>query len=284
MKQIKSLFIISLLSILAYSCTERIDVTLDDSYTRLVVDGAITTDTLAHTVLLSKTSSYYYNQPSPPVTGAKLSITDGDKTFELREDMPGVYRTDPNVAGIDSHTYTLNIKLSSPIGGYSDYTATSLLHPVTKLDSISLMLHSDWSKNGIWEVKCYVLEPPTVDFYRFLISRNSQLLTDSLKEWFVTDDKFLNGNYTNGIGIGYLDQGSPEEGLVQGDTITVEVNNIGKEYADFLFGAQAELFGSNPLFSGPPANVKGNINNGAIGFFAAYSATRSFAITPEFKK
>jgi hypothetical protein len=33
--------------------------------------------------------------------------------------------------------------------------------------------------------------------------------------------------------------------------------------------------GSNPLFSGPPANVKGNISNGAIGFFAAYTTSRS---------
>ena len=283
MKYIKSFFIISLLLILAYSCTERIDVTLDDSYTRLVVDGSITTDTLAHTVILSKTSSYFYNQAPPAVTGARLSITDGNQTINLKEDMPGVYRTDRTVYGIDGHTYTLNIKLASPIGGYTDYTASSLLHPVTKLDSVTLQLHTDWSKNGIWEVKCYVLEPPTVDFYRFLISRNNHLLTDSLKEWFVTDDKLINGNYTNGIGIGYLDQGSSEEGLRQGDTITVEVNNIGKEYFNFITDAQAEIRGSNPLFSGPPANVTGNITNGAIGFFSAYSVTRSFAITPAFK-
>jgi len=283
MKYIKSLLIISLLAILAYSCTERIDVTLDDSYARLVVDGAITTDTLAHTVLLSKTSSYFYNQPPPPVTGARVSITDGVQTFNLNEEKPGVYHTDPNVYGIDGHTYTLNIKLANPIGGYSDYTASSSLHPVSKLDSVSLLLHTDWSKNGIWEVKCYVLEPPTVDFYRFLISRNNHQLTDSLHEWFVTDDKFINGNYTNGIGIGYLDQGSADEGLNEGDTITVEVDNIGKEYFNFLTEAQSEIRGSNPLFSGPPANVSGNINNGAIGFFSAYSATRSFAITPPFK-
>jgi hypothetical protein len=26
-----------------------------------------------------------------------------------------------------------------------------------------------------------------------------------------------------------------------------------------------------PFFTGPPANVKGNITHGAVGFFAAYS-------------
>jgi hypothetical protein len=282
MKYSKSIFLSLLVIVAITSCTERIDIQLDDSYTRLVVDGAITDDTLAHTVKLSKTSSYYYNQPAPPVSGAQVSITDGESTFDLTENQPGIYHTDPSVHGVDGHTYTLNIKLESPIGNYSEYSASSTLHPVVALDSISMLFHPEWSKEGIWEVKCFVLEPPTVDFYRFLISRNETLLTDSLQEWFVTDDKFLNGNYTNGIGIGYIDQGS-DNGLQQGDIVTVEVNNIGKEYYNFVAEAQTELFGSNPLFSGPPANVKGNINNGAVGFFAAYSTTRSSAVTPAIK-
>jgi len=56
---------------------------------------------------------------------------------------------------------------------------------------------------------------------------------------------------------------------------------INREYNDFLSDAQIELQGSNPLFSGPPANVKGNISNGAFGFFSAYSATRSYAIVTD---
>ncbi len=64
------------------------------------------------------------------------------------------------------------------------------------------------------------------------------------------------------------------EKLVSGDEITVELNIITKEYAGFIWDAQSELWGSNPLFSGPPANVKGNLNNGAIGFFAAYTTNR----------
>ena len=284
MKYLKSIYLIFILSILVVSCTEPIDIDLDDSYIRLVVDGAITTDTIAHTIKLKTTSSYYYDQPAPVVRGAKVSINDGVQTFDLIEDSAGIYRTDPSVFGLGGKTYTLNIKLASPVGGYTDYTAVSTLYPINPLDSVSLLFHPDWADFGIWEVKCYVQEPPTVDFYRFLIIRNEVLLTDTLNEWFITDDKFFNGSYTNGATVAYLQQGSANEGLTPGDTVTVEVNNIGKEYFNFLFEAQAELRGSNPLFSGPPANVKGNISNGAVGFFTAYSATRSFAITPEFKK
>ncbi len=286
MRNYKTIFIyaVILFPLLILSCTEKIDIRLDDSYTRLVVDGSITTDTMAHTVVLTSTSSYFYNQPAPAVTGAIATITDGSLTFDLTEVSPGVYHTSADVYGIPGKTYTLNINLANAIGGHTSYTASALLNPVNSLDSVNLLFHPEWSKKGIWEVKCYVQEPPSVDFYRFLIYKNQILLTDTLNEWFVTDDKFFNGNYTNGASVAYLRQGSSQEGLLPGDTVTVEVDNIGKDYYNFVIEAQAELRGSNPLFSGPPSNVKGNINNGAVGFFSAYSATRSYAITPVFKK
>jgi hypothetical protein len=276
------IFIVSILAFFTFSCTERIDIELDESFTRLVVDGAITTDAKAHTVVLTATSSYFYNQPPPPVTGAQVSITDGTTVFLLSEQTPGVYRTADSVHGIPGRTYTMNIKLAGEIGGYKDYSASSTLIPVSSLDSISLLFHPEWSEKGIWEVKCYVQEPPTVDFYRFLLSKNQTMLTDTLNEWLITDDMFFNGNYTNGLPIGYLDQGSAEQNLKPGDTVTAEVNSIGKDYYSFLVEAQTELFGSNPLFSGPPANIKGNISNGAVGFFIAYSVSRSYAIAPGF--
>lgn len=277
------LFTILTFSTLVISCTERIDVELDESYTRLVVDGAITTDTMSHAVVLSKTSSYYYNMPAPVVTGASVSITDGNQTFKLKEDSPGIYRTASSVYGVTGKTYTLNILLSGQIGGYVQYSASSTIYPVTRLDSIGLLLHPDWSTGGIWEVTCYAQDPPTFDYYRFLVSKDGIMVSDTLNEWFVTDDKYFNGNYANGATIAYLQQDLPEIGLRPGDKITVEMNSIGKDYAEFLWAAQTELFGSNPLFSGPPANVTGNINNGAVGFFAAYSCSRAFTITPEFK-
>lgn len=284
MKSPKAILYLLLLFITLTSCTERIDIELNDSYTRLVVDGAITTDTMAHTVRLSTTSSYYYNLPAPSVSGARVSITDGVMTYNLNEDSAGVYRTASNVFGVNGRTYTLKVQLASPVGGFTDYEASSTLNPIEELDSITLQFNEDWSEDGIWEIKCYVLEPPSVDFYRFLVSKNVQLLTDTLNEWFVTDDKFINGSYTSGLPVGYLDQGNPEEALVEGDTVQVEVNNIGKEYFDFITTAQIELFGSNPLFSGPPANIVGNITNGGFGFFAAYSATRSKTIVQALKK
>jgi hypothetical protein len=94
----------------------------------------------------------------------------------------------------------------------------------------------------------------------------------------VTDDRFFNGNYAYGAPVAYLEQHKNDEVLLKGDTVTVEINSIGREYANFIWEAQIEAGQSNPLFSGPPANVKGNISNGAMGFFSAHSATRAYTI------
>lgn len=281
MKYRSFFLLIVIISLLIHSCVEKIDIKLDDSYTRLVVDGSITTDTMVHTVILTKSTSYYYNDPAPPVTGATLQISDGTNVFFLNEAEPGVYGTESTVSGIPGTTYTLNIKLAEPIGGYSDYSAISKLYPVSNLDSVSLTFHPDWSDEGIWEVKCNVQDPPTEDFYRFLISKNRDMLTDTLSEWFVTDDRFFNGNYVSNAPISYLRQHPEGEFISVGDTVNVEMNSISSEYANFIWEAQAEVQGSNPLFNGPPANVKGNIDHGASGFFSAYSISRAYTIVTD---
>jgi hypothetical protein len=280
MRKIRIILLLAALQMLV-SCTERIDIKLDSSYVRLVVDGSITTDPVRQKVVLTETTSYYYSQTAPPVTGATVQISDGSSVYELREDSSGIYRTEYPVAGVPGNTYSLNIHLASPLGGFSDYSAISTLYPVNNLDSLQLDFHRDWGDEGIWEVKCYIQDPPTNDYYRFLVYYENRIVTDSLSEWFVTDDRFFNGNYAYGAPVAYLKQDKSTETLKHGDIVTVEVNSIGEGYANFIWDAQAEISGSNPLFSGPSANVKGNVSNGAIGYFAAYSITRASTVVAD---
>jgi hypothetical protein len=274
----KLMFVMLPAFIFMWGCTEKIDLQLDSSYTRLVVEGDITTDTTSHIVKLTTTSSYFYNQPAPVVSGATLTITDGNDIFPLTETAPGTYATAPDVYGKFNHTYTLNIKLATEINGHTDYEAKSLLRPIVPLDSIGLKFHPDWGKKGFYEVQCYVLDPVTTDFYMFDVYRNTTLITDTINKKMVVDDQLYNGNYTNGIGVGYFDQGQSEQVLFKGDTVKLDVASITSEYANFIWALQAEVNGQTPLFSGPPANIQGNLNNGAVGFFAAYSISRASTI------
>lgn len=269
---------IGAISLLMWGCTEKIDIQLDSSYARLVVEGAITTDTMAHAVKLTATSSYFYNQAAPTVSGATLSISDGQNTWPLTETQPGTYTTSPDVYGLPGHTYKLQIVLSEPVNGHTDYEASSLLRPIVPMDSITLKYHSDWGKEGFYEVQCYVLDPPTTDFYMFDVYRNDILVTDTINEKSVVDDQLYNGNYTNGIGVGYFNQERDDQKLVPGDVVKLQVSSLTNEYANFIWAVQTEVNLQTPLFSGPPANVQGNVSNGAVGFFAAYSLTRGSTV------
>lgn len=273
MKSGKFLITVFLL-IMIISCTERIEIELDESSVRLVVEGSVTTDTMAQKIVLKKTTSYFYDQESPLVSGASVSITAGERKIQLFEKDPGEYFTDSTYYGLEGLTYTLNITLASPVGGHTEYSASSIMNNSVRLDSAGLIFHPEWSDSGFYEVQCYFKDPPSSDYYRFLIYRNGKILSDTLDEWFVTDDMFFNGSYIRGAGVAFLDQESENEKLEAGDEVILELNCLGQDYAGFLWGAQAELRGSNPLFSGPPANVKGNISNGAIGFFTAYTTSR----------
>jgi len=258
-------------------CTERIEVEVDSSYVRLVVEGSVSTDTIRHSVRLTTSSDYFYNQPAPNVSDAIVTISDGDSTIFLSEsqDHPGTYLTHSGYYGVPGKTYTLTISHVDVDnnGEYEEYTASSELKPVNKVDSIQLEpLTSDYY--NIFQILVFALDPPTKDFYAFRVLKNRILVTDTLHELVVQDDLFFNGNYIYGAPSQFLDQNEQDEVIQPGDTITFEINSITEEYYQFIIEAQSEIFYQTPMFSGPPANISSNISNDAIGFFTAYSVDR----------
>lgn len=281
----KKILFIAIISVLYLgSCTERIDIELDQQkYTRIVVEGAISTDTTSHLVMITKTGDYFENQPPEPVAGATVTISSDEEEFILAEqpENSGKYYTLPDVYGQVGKEYTLRILLNEEIGGKTEYTASNAIFPIAALDSITLEYHDDWGPYNFWEVKCYVLDPPTTDFYMFHVFRNDTLMNDTITNVGVTDDIFYNGNYTNGIGVAYLNQAYNSQKISEGDVITLKVSRITEEYYDFIWQVQTEVSYQTPLFSGPPANVKGNISDGGFGFFAAYSRSEASTVVPE---
>ena len=274
----KLLYITGILTAL-WSCTERVDIDLDSTWQRLVVDGYITTDTTSHFIKLSKTTDYYYNQEPPAVTGAIVEISDNQgNTVRFDEQEDGLYYSPPDYYAETGKTYTLNIRLEEEINGYKDYSASSTVLDIYPVDSISLLYHSDWGTEGFYEVQCWYQDPVSADFYMFNIFKNQVLMTDTIDKRMVTDDLLYNGSYTNGIGVGWLDQSIEREKVNPGDTIVFQAAKITEEYANYIWTLQTEISFNTPLFSGPPANVKSNVSNGAVGFFAVYSVTYSSAI------
>jgi len=271
MKNIVIIFTFSLL--LLSGCTERIDIDLGTTYTRFVVDGVITSDTMAHYVKLSKSIDYYSETAVPGVSDATVTIDDGFETILLEESdsVPGLYLTPDDYFGVPGRTYELNIELQEAINGETSYSASSLLNPVAPIDSINVVYKEEWEA---WELQLFATDPIAVNFYMFDVYKNGKLLTDTINEVGISDDKYFNGNFTYGAAVYYFIKDNPDEEVFPGDSIHLRMAGITSEYYTFVVDVMNETFEfRNPLFSGPPANISTNISNGGMGFFTAFAVS-----------
>jgi hypothetical protein len=272
------------LLIVSSACTERIDIDLDSTFQRLVVEGSITTDQVKHCVILSSSSDYFSNRPSPRVQDAVVELSFGNETLQLLENDsdPGRYETPYAFSGVPGTTYELNISgLDINEDGLEEiYHASSTMPGGAELESIELKYYVTSLSSG-YSVLLYASHPlDQRDWFGFKLIKNSDLLTDSLTKYNVLSDDIFDSGYFPGLPVGFLSDDEPRQALHPGDTLTLEMNCIEEAYYNFVTEAQLEIAGNYPLFSGPPANVRSNIDNGAIGIFAAYSIQRRSIIIP----
>ena len=269
----KNLIYISLIISLAFSaCTEPIELELNsDDNVRLVVDGLLTTDTTSHLINLSLTTDYFKEGTPDRATNAIVSISDGASTEILTEVEPGKYFTSDNYAGEVNKTYTLEIEYNG-----ETYISRSNLLPVAPLDSIKVYSfdpeEGEEDNNAVFP---FFQEPAQAgNFYIFKMLINGEYFTDTIQDWFFTDDIGVNGSY---IGDAEFFVFYAEKG----DTITFEQFSMSKEVYENLQAVQLETEFRGGLFDGAPANVPSNVNNGALGAFITADVSRKSIILEE---
>lgn len=260
--------IVALTSFLA-SCTEVIDLDLDDEYKKLVVEAYLTTDTIAHEVVLCTSTSYFANEQPEFIENANVYITNLDvsKTFQLSESStdPGHYFTESTVYGEIGETYTLHIEDVdvNKDGNVEDYLSTTKLKPVILMDSINAIYDNVFGELG-YRVFGNGQELPTPgDYYMWRYYINDVLVNDTLYEIVFNDDGLINGLYLSNLEMGFITDAQ------SGDTLKVESQSITKDYYEFVISFMLETQWSAGPFGGPPANIKTNISNGGLGYFKA---------------
>ena len=268
------IYIALLLIFFASACTEDYDVELESTYVRLVVQGSISDELKAHQVSLTWSADYFSNSPAPKVKGASVSISDGENTFDLTEVSDGLYETD-TIVGEPGKTYTLTINSDG-----ETYSSSCKLNFCDPIDSINFGYY-DWSEyyetnDTMLYILLNALEPATPgNFYLWNVYKNGILESDTLDEVYFSDDIFVNGNYMYDVMVQLV------EDVSIGDTITLEMQAITEEYYNYITQIMTETIWNMGPLDGPPANPAGNISNGAMGFFLAYSVENITSIVPE---
>jgi hypothetical protein len=260
------------------SCTEDVDIELNDDHSsRLVVDGSFTTIAKEHQIVLTRTTSYFDQEDAPRVTGAHVTITDGSIVFPLTEREPGVYKTDSSAQGEIGKEYTLGIELEDG----EKYSATSPITKVAAIDSVGMFPIVDYRSAYLDPEDIYLglylfaQEPAGIgDNYLLSIYMNDTLLNDTVREFSFQNDDFIDGQYLPGVEFYWLNGNEFNQDSVR---IRVDMLSIQEEYFDYIIALMLETDYRGSMFDGPPANIPTNIDNGGLGFFHA-SAVSSYEI------
>lgn len=246
-------------------CTEKIDLDLNSQgYSRLVVEGMITDQRGPHTVKLTKTVDYETPTAPEPVTDAEVAIFCENNVFPLTETAPGIYQTADTVCGIPGKTYILKIKHDN-----KEYHAECYMHDPMPLDSIEAVEfpYGDPPTLPHYQINLYAQDSPKEkEFFLFKYSLNN-VVWDTVRYWQLYTDEFYNGKYLTGEMIQIIQ-------LYYDAEVRLISYSIPEKY--FIF-AQNIFMTSQPemFFMGPPANVKGNISNGGLGYFLATAVRTS---------
>jgi len=273
-KTIKTIAAIILFVIVFVRCddaVQEIDWETVNIPNKLIVDGNITNQLSRHPIKLTRSDDYFANVAERMVSGATVIISSesGDIIYAENISKPGFYEALEEYSGEISMNYKLKIDLPESIDGTDYYEAETKIIEGMRVDSVQAYLYNNPtptnSEDSIWLIAVlYGLDPAQIEnYYMAKLYRNGEIVTDTVQNFthFCDADYDFNGETI--FYIVYTNQFLPT------DTFGIDLISIPKDYEYFLTGLgqlsePEDVFG----FSGPRANVVGNINNGTgLGFF-----------------
>jgi hypothetical protein len=262
-----SIYIMAGLLLLLSACQDIIEVPLDNTHPKLVVEGAVTNQAGPYFIKLSETGDFYSTAPAPKVKDAVVTISDDAGNSEILthlSDTPGTYATS-TLQGVVGRTYNLTV-----VHKGQTYQSQSKLLPVTNIDKLAVrFVPKSATKEEGYYVYFFAKEPRgETNYYRFMIYENDSLY-NSINDLLVTNDDFIKGDIEN-LELGYA--------FELKDVVRLEMHSISKEVYDYYMGLINVYDNDGGLFSPPPVNPPANISNGALGVFRA-SAVVSQTIT-----
>ncbi|MGE0079630.1 MAG: DUF4249 domain-containing protein [Bacteroidales bacterium] len=243
-KYISLLFVASLLS-----CQKVIDLDLDSTSSRLVIQGNIYDQEGPYKVKLSRSVDFDELSIYPAVSNATVIISDDHGNADtLSESDAGIYETS-KIKGIPGYKYDLAVTVDG-----ITYIATSTMPDAISIDSIYTedVIFGDGTQVGV-----KFKDPANVSNYYRLIQFINNRQTENFH--VISDDLY------DGKNIEYsLMTMDDDDELETGDMVAVGLECVDKGVYDYFRTA-----GSDGNQSASPSNPISNISNGALGYFNA---------------
>ncbi|MEI6276958.1 MAG: DUF4249 domain-containing protein [Prolixibacteraceae bacterium] len=244
---------LSMLSVLLglSSCEKVIQLDLNNTTPRIVIEGTIYDHRGPYTIKISRSVNFDESSVYPPVTGARVEISDNiGQTEILSESKSGTYVTS-DLRGIPGHIYQLTVKTAE-----GTFSSSATMPAPVEMDSIYFSL-SPFSGDKVTTVR--FTDPPfTKNFYRlvYIINKVQQ------QGFYLFKDELFQGS---SIRYSLNSRGSDIK-LLNGDSVTVWLESIDDRVFEYF-----RTVGTDGGQSASPSNPVSNISNGALGYFNACS-------------
>lgn len=265
MQLIKKILFLVLFGIFLSSCEDVIDVKLNNTEPRIVIEAKLYDQFQPATVIITKTSNFFDTLTFNTVSDAEVEISDneGNTTVIPETDTAGVYSE--IFFGEIGKTYTLTV-----ITDGNTYTATAKMKPPIIIDSLYAKYRLNplpYQEDG-YDIFCQIKDSANFNQYAKLeIFKNQK---PSI-EIYLFEDTYTDGND--------FDYKFYNETYQPSDTAAVFISSCDAQVYEYLY-TFSEITGSFQN-SGTPYNPTSNISNGALGYFGVFSLSGDFLIVEE---
>lgn len=249
MKLMQKIILVIILGFSFTGCEDVISVDLDTAEPRLVIDASI--DWIKNTTgneqkIILSTTTGYYNETFPTVSGASIIVTNSANTvFDFIENPgTGVYICS-NFEPVLGEIYTLTIALNG-----ETYTATETLMSITNIEDTIDQNNEGGIAGDEIEITYYYQDNAAEDNYYL-----HQIITPRVAypEFEIEDDEDSQGNL--------IPEFFSHEDLKPGDAVNIRLYGISKKYYDYFNKLLLASGNSGSPFPTTPTAVKGNIVN-----------------------
>ena len=243
------------------SCEDVIELDLDTTEPRLVIEGTLDAGTQMSQVLISRSNDFYDPSGPEPISGASISLQGEDgAVYTLAETSDGTYRAE-NVAVNPGEEVMVAVEVEGIL-----YEAVSRVPYPVNLKEIVVAenaIETPFGDDGEGSIALSANWDDLADienFYRIRTYLDGAFQSDSyllLKDVFVGDGAELS--------IPLPDR------FEENSTVTLELLSTDEPYYDYFF--QVSSVAGDGAGSTTPFNPVGNFSPNVLGYFGIYYAS-----------
>lgn len=226
-------------------CQKVIQVDLNTSDPKFVIEGSVTLGDSTHQVTISRSLNIYEGIENPKVNNAIVTLSAQNGASQVMTLVsPGVYEAS-NFPVEENGVYTLKVEVEG-----KTFVSTSQMPKDVVLSNLTSLKFSFGAQENYILVPAYQDPANIANFYQFNVFKNGE----QVEGIFIQDDKLKDGKYNQ--------QPIFAGDIKVGDSVRVELYGVTKEVYDYYFVLEQNLQGATP------ANPTSNFSGGCIGFFS----------------